>query len=284
MASGVSGGRGHSTCVRIMDQTTFRDFKELIYERSGISLQAGKEAMVSARVAKRLRALGMPDSRTYLQYVRRDKSGEELVQLLNVISTNVTSFFREPDHFDFFSEVISKWSSEGQRRFRFWSAASSTGEEPYTIAMTFLEAVKDAKVDMRILATDISTRVLERCVVGQYEKRSLETVPKALKARYFDKEGRGEDAVYRAKSILKDRIVFKRLNLSKPPFPMKGPLDVVFCRNVMIYFDKEVRKNLLEEISRLLRPGGYLMVGHSENLVGLSMHLEVVRPSIYLKR
>lgn len=267
-----------------MDQTTFRDFKQLIYERSGISLHAGKEAMVSARVAKRLRALGMPDSRSYLNYVRQDRSGEEIVQLLNVISTNVTSFFREPDHFDFLTQLVSNWSSQGQRRFRFWSAACSTGEEPYTIAMTFLEAVKNAKVDMKILATDISTRVLERCLVGQYEAKSLETVPKALKARYFDKQGRGEDHVYKAKSILKERIVFKRLNLSKPPFPMQGPFDAVFCRNVMIYFDQEVRKNLLEEITRLLRPGGYLMVGHSENLVGLSVHLEVVRPSIYLKR
>ena len=266
-----------------MDRLTFNKLREIVYDHGGIALREGKEALVSARVGKRMRALGIQDHRTYLQYVTQDKSGEEVVQLLDAISTNVTNFFRESDHFAFLGNVFSEWLSRGQRRFRFWSAACSTGEEAYSLAMTLLDTMHGLSVDSRILATDISTRAVEISMTGVYPKEKIKDVPLSLRARYFDLLGDHAITLYAAKRVLREMIVFKRLNLAGPPFPMRGPLDAVFCRNVMIYFDNEVRRNLLAEIHRLLRPGGYLMVGHAESLTGLRSPFKTVKPSIYLK-
>lgn len=266
-----------------MEKKTFNTFRDFIYQASGISLGANKEALVCARVSKRMRATGIQDYDAYLDYVMRDAAGEEVVRLLDAISTNVTSFFREPEHFDFVHTVMRRWLDEGQRRFRFWSAASSTGEEPYCLAMTALECAAGQSLDMKILATDISTRVLETARAGVYPAEKLKTVPPALRQRYFDHCLTGDGAACAARPLLKDRIVFKRLNLSTPPFPMKGPLDLIFCCNVMIYFDNEVRRRLLEEMYRLLKPGGYLIVGHAESLTGMVSRFQTFRPSIYVK-
>lgn len=266
-----------------MDKKTFDAFRAFIYQASGISLGANKEALVCARVSKRMRACGIDDYAGYLDYVMADNSGGEMVQLLDVISTNVTSFFREPEHYDFVQEVMRKWLDGGQRRFRFWSAASSTGEEPYSLAMTLLETAAGQAVDMKILATDISTRVLEAASAGLYAKEKLKTAPPALRARYFEPRATPEGQMFAVKRQLRDMIVFKRLNLSTPPFPMKGPLDLVFCCNVMIYFDNTVRRKLLDEIYRLLKPGGFLIVGHAESLTGMVSRFQMHRPSIYVK-
>jgi len=269
--------------VYLMDGTVFDGFRRLVYERSGIALREGKEALVSARISKRMRELGIDDPRSYLRYVTEDESGGEMVRLIDVISTNVTSFFREYESLDFFGRVVAGWLAEGQRRFRFWSAACSSGEEPYSMAMIFHEVLKEREADMKILATDISTRVLDRAAGGVYDERRLKNVPRSLIQKYFDRTSSGPGAACSVKRILKERIVFARLNLSTPPFPMKGPFDVVFCRNVMIYFDTVVRRNLLAEIHRLLAPGGYLIVGSAESLAGLMSDFRAVRPSVYLK-
>ena len=266
-----------------MNPKTFEKFRSLIYEKSGISLGEQKEALVSARVGKRMRVLQIGDFDEYYSYVVHDGSGQEVVELLDAISTNVTSFFREPQHFDFLGSALTAWKNQGQRRFRIWSAASSTGEEPYTIAMTVLESIGNRDVDTRILATDISTRVLAKCQEGTYDPQKLDGVPKTLRDKYFDRLQDDRQYQYRARDIMKQLIVFRRLNLATPPFPMQGPLDVVFCRNVMIYFDNDVRTRLLNEISRLLKPGGYLMVGHAESLTGLVSSFRTVRPSVYTK-
>lgn len=266
-----------------MDKKIFNAFRELIYKQSGISLNDQKEALVSARVAKRIRALGLVDHSDYLDFVVRDKTGEELVQLLDVISTNVTQFFRESHHFDILTEAMQSWLAKGQRSFRFWSAGCSSGEEPYTLAMTLQEVANGHSPDIKILATDISTRILDKSIRGEYDAKKMDGVPGALRDRYFDKEGHRDNANFTAKSKLKNMIVFKRLNLSVVPFPMHGPMDTIFCRNVMIYFDNEVRKNLLQEFHRLLKPGGYLMVGHAESLTGMLSGFKVIKPSVYVK-
>lgn len=266
-----------------MDARTFNKFREIIYEKSGITLGPGKEALVSARVGKRMRTLKMNDHKEYLNRVIQDSTGEEIVQLLDVISTNVTSFFREDAHFHFITEQLHKWLANGQRRFRFWSAASSTGEEPYSLAITLSEAFSGYTVDVKILATDISTRVLQKCREGCYGADKVKPVQKGLRERYFTR-AQGEDGpLYTVKPILREMVVFQRLNLSTPPFPMKGPFDMVLCRNVMIYFDDTVRKNLLAEIHRLLKPGGNLIVGHAESLTGMLSKFHSVRPSVYVK-
>lgn len=265
-----------------MEQAVFRQFTQLIYEKSGITLRPGKEALVSARVGKRMRALGLQSHADYLDCVTGDETGEEIVHLLDAISTNLTSFFREPDHFDHLTNAFRSWIDEGQTRIRIWSAASSTGEEPYSIAMTIHEAM-NRPVDVKILATDICTRVLRTCRQGHYAPERVKNVPPALRNRYFINHGSRKDPIFEVAPSLKEMIVFQRLNLSKPPFPMKGPLDAVFCRNVMIYFDNEVRSRLLREIHRLLKPGGLLMVGHSESLIGLKTEFTPVSASVYVK-
>ncbi len=266
-----------------MDPQTFHAFRELVYNRSGIALRDGKEALVCARVSKRMRALGLEDYGAYLRHLRRDETNEEIVQLLDAISTNVTSFFREPDHFTFLKERLRAWHAQGQRRFRLWSAACSSGEEPYSMAMTLWDALPENGVDAKILATDISTRVLQRCREGTYPKDKIQPVPAALRERYLAASPNGDRTLYAVGQPLRRTITFARLNLSEPPFPMQGPLDVVFCRNVMIYFDNLVRRRLLEEIYRLLKPGGFLLVGHAESLTGMVSDFHTVHPSVYVK-
>ncbi len=264
-----------------MDQAVFKKFRDLVYERSGIALSSGKEALVSARIGKRMRALQIGEHRAYLQYVMGDDTGEEVVHLIDAISTNVTSFFREPAHFDYVKEHVCEWLAGGQHRFRFWSAACSTGEEPYTLAISIQEALAGARADVKILATDISTRVLQKCQEGRYSLDKLENVPKYLRDRYFELQRDNGETHCMVKPALRKMVVFSQLNLSRPPFPMRGPFDMVFCRNVMIYFDNTIRGRLLGEIHRLLKPGGYLLVGHAESLTGMLGPFTMVQPSVY---
>ena len=269
-----------------LDPESFDEFRSLVYARSGITLQTGKEALVSARVGKRMRKLGVPDFRSYLDWVKGAGGEEEMIQLLDAISTNVTSFFREPAHFDFVRETMSGWLRKGQRRFRLWSAASSTGEEPYTLAITLAELQPHADCDIRILATDISTRVLEAAREGVYDAAKLASLPPGIRDRWFVRRrsaGHGAADAYSVAERLKAMILFKRLNLAFPPFPMQGPMDIILCRNVMIYFDNRVRQRLIAEFHRLLKPGGYLLVGHAESLAGITSGFRSLGPSIYAK-
>jgi chemotaxis protein methyltransferase CheR len=265
-----------------MDRDSFDQFRSLVYAKSGITLGVGKEALVSSRVGKRMRKLGLEDFQSYLDWVKGRGGEEEMVHLLDAISTNVTSFFREPVHFEVVEDALRNWRERGQRRFRIWCAASSTGEEPYTLAMMVRESLGDG-CDSRILATDISTRVLETAKAGSYAEPKIASMPAGFASRYFTKARNGDGIEYTAKEELKKLILYKRLNLAFPPFPMQGPMDIVMCRNVMIYFDHPVRQRLISEFHRLLKPGGYLFVGHAESLTGLSGGFKSIRPSVYLR-
>ena len=266
-----------------MHRDIFKKFAALIYEKSGITLNDNKEALVSSRIAKRMRTLGLSGHRDYLRYVLDDTTGEEIVHMLDVISTNVTHFFREAEHFDYVKEKMALWLKAGERKFTFWSAGCSSGEEPYTMAMVLRDVTSGYRLDLRILATDLSTRILATSKAGKYDAKKAESIPGQYRDRYFEKEGYGAGAVYSAKEILRSLITFKRLNLSVVPFPMKGPMDFIFCRNVMIYFDNRVRMNLLNEFHRLLKPGGYLCVGHAESLTGMLGGFKAIRPAVYVK-
>jgi chemotaxis protein methyltransferase CheR len=265
-----------------MNTKTLESFRTLVYEKSGIHLGPHKEALVSARISKRIRALNMQSAEAYLEHLSRPENENEIVHLIDAISTNVTSFFREMRHFDFMHQQLSQWYAQGQRRFRIWSAASSTGEEPYSIAITMAESLANNDCDTRILATDISSRVLDHGRRGVYAGQRLEGVDPQLRRRYFE-EHRNGSVHFEAAVSLKRQIVFKRLNLAQPPYPMSGPFDIVFCRNVMIYFDSATREPLLREIHRLLRPGGFLFVGHAESLTGLRHSFKSIHPAIYGK-
>ena len=267
-----------------MDHQTFDKFREIVYDNSGIALNDTKEAMVSARIAKRMRILGFDTHQQYLQFLLTEESGNEITHFLDVISTNVTSFFRESSHFEFLASAMRKWLGKGKQRIRIWSAAASTGEEPYSIAMTMLEASGTRNVDMRILATDISTSALFKAQKGVYASTTLDGVQDSYKKRFFVSEKKNSELFYKANDQLKNMIVFRRLNLSSPPFPMAGQLDMVFCRNVMIYFDASVRTRLVNEIYRLLKPSGYLLTGHAEGLTSIKTELKCLEPSIYQKQ
>ncbi len=267
-----------------MDELTFKKFQKMIYDIAGISLHSGKKTLVAARISKRMKALNIPTHKDYLNYVQEDTSNIELIYMIDAISTNVTNFFREPDHFEFLKKIFTKWQNEGQKKFRFWCAAASTGEEPYTIALTLNEATLKKFLDVKILATDISISAIEKCKEAVYSEKIINPVPKSLINKYFVRESIGNGKYqYRVNNALKSQIFFGRLNLSKPPFPMKGPLDIVFCRNVMIYFDKIVKERLAAEVYRLLKPGGYFIVGHSESLTGIPNRFKTLKPSIYVK-
>ena len=267
-----------------MDRTTFNTFRDIVYLQSGIALNDTKEAMVSARIAKRMRAIGIETHKQYLRFLQNEENSGEITHFLDVISTNVTSFFREPSHFEFLAKNVAAWLTKGKARIRIWCAAASTGEEPYSIAMALLDAAGGRNIDMRILATDISTRALSRAQDGVYSSSALEGVADVYKRRFFVRQKLNNDTVYRVSDLLKNMIVFRRLNLSKPPFPMTGRLDIVFCRNVMIYFDNTVRTRLVNEIYRLLNPSGYLLTGHAEGLTSIKTQLRCLEPSIYQKQ
>ncbi len=265
-----------------MDKKIFDKLRNLVYEKSGISLGDHKEALVTARVSKRMRSLGMEDYEHYLDHLVEDQSGQEVVQLLDVISTNVTHFFREAQHFDVLADLLRQWADQGQSRYRIWCSAASSGEEPYTIAMIMREVLGSGG-DAKMLATDISTRVLEKAKAGVYEGRHVEKIPPLLLKKYFEKCGGKDNGLWEVRQTLKQLITFGRLNLSVFPYTLKGPLDIIFCRNVMIYFDNDLRSRVLANMYKLLKPGGYLMVGHAESLTGLVSEFKSVSPSVYIK-
>lgn len=268
-----------------LDKKIFNQIRKLVYDQSGINLGEEKEALVRARLTKRMRALAMDNANDYFKMVEEDKSGRELIALLDVISTNVTYFFREDDHFCFLKDIFQKWEAEGQHKFRLWSAACSSGEEPYTIAMTLAETINLSATDTKILATDISTNVLGMAQDGIYSEQKLDKVPRHLRTKYFDKARGSSNGMYQVSADIRKLITFARLNLSADTYPLKGPLDMVMIRNVMIYFDNHIRQRVVDNITRLIKPGGYLIIGHSESLNGLSVpQYRMIKPSVYQKQ
>jgi chemotaxis protein methyltransferase CheR len=261
----------------------FRQFADLIYKEAGIHLGEHKQALVSARLGKRMRFLSIKDFDDYYEYIQRDHSRKELSNLLDAVSTNVTYFYREPEHFNILASLVRQWEQERQTRIRIWSAACSTGEEPYTMALILSEALRNVS-EIKILATDISTSVLAIARQGEYEAKKLEKISGKMTEKYFTSVRKRGKNLYRVRENIRKMIHFSWLNLSSPPYPMKGPLDIIFCRNVMIYFDNKVKEGLLEDMYRLLKPGGYLMVGHAESLSGLVSRFKSVKPSVYIKQ
>ncbi|NTV53266.1 MAG: protein-glutamate O-methyltransferase CheR [Candidatus Firestonebacteria bacterium] len=267
----------------------FAQLGNLVREHAGINLHEGKQELVKARLNKRLRELGLSSYREYLDYLRRDLTGDEFVMMLNAISTNVTNFFREDDHFTFLvRQAFPSWRSRKagrEPRLRLWSAGCSSGEEPYTLAMVLLEQGPDlSRWDAKILATDLSTRVLNRAREGLYEESRLQEVPAALRHKYFRSEtpAPGRERLSRVQPEVRRLVHFARLNFLES-WPMRGPFDAIFCRNVMIYFEKPLRENLINRFWSLLEPEGYLFIGHSESLAGIAHKFKYVAPTIYQK-
>ncbi|MCB1058873.1 MAG: protein-glutamate O-methyltransferase [Calditrichaeota bacterium] len=262
----------------------FRKASELVKSLAGIHLTDGKRELVSARLAKRLRALGLSTMNDYLDVVREDKTQAELVMMLDAISTNLTSFWRESDHFDYVVEkLLPSLEASGQQEIRIWSAGCSSGEEPYGLAMLILGKLRNPnRVKLKILATDLSTRVLDIAKRGQYGEERVKNIPPELRNKFVTQQKSETGVIYSVTPAIRSAITFARLNLMEP-WPMKGPFDMIFCRNVMIYFDKPTQATLVERFGKLLKSGGMLFVGHSESLAGVQHSFRYVRPTIYEK-
>jgi chemotaxis protein methyltransferase CheR len=267
-----------------LDAKLFRRFCELAFEAAGIKLKAGKEALVAGRIARRVRSLGLGSPAEYLRYLEADQNPDEIIEFIDAISTNYTRFNREPDHLEALAARVDALVRQGHRRLRFWSAASSSGEEPYSMAIAIEGALGGRSCDYRILATDISTAVLGRAQEGVYTAEAVAPVGDLARRRFFDPIEVNDKPHFRVKEELRRRIVFRRLNLVRPPYPMQGLFHVILCRNVMIYFERPERQIVVGAIESLLAPGGDFYVGHAESLTGLEHDLEVLRPSCYRKR
>lgn len=267
----------------------FHLFSDLIYEKSGINIQPHKRSLIENRLGREIRRGRFASFKEYYEFVTADASGNEIVALLDAVSTNVTHFFRENKHFDFFREkVIPEWlatnGGAGEKLMRIWSAASSSGEEPYSIAITAEEAMPSRSgASYKVLGTDISTRVLEQAVRGVYREDKVNTVPRPLLMRYFTKSGENGSTQFSVSEHLKKKVSFQRFNLISESYPFRNPMDVIFCRNVMIYFDKPTQQAIVEKFHRLLKTGGYLFLGHSEGLTGVKHDFRYVMPSVYRK-
>jgi chemotaxis protein methyltransferase CheR len=252
----------------------------LVQRVAGIHLQPGKEGLVRARLARRLRALGADGFADYLAFVERDGTHGELREMVDALTTNKTSFFRESAHFDFLTAAVLPALAAARRAPRLWSAGCSTGEEPYTLAMVARDALPASlAAETRILATDISARVLARAAVASYTTEMVAGLPGALVRRHFAPAADGQWTVAEPTRRL---VRLARLNLVGA-WPMRGPFDAIFCRNVMIYFDKPTQAALVRRFRALLAPGGHLFVGHSESLSGIAEGLAYVRPAVWVR-
>jgi chemotaxis protein methyltransferase CheR len=265
-------------------EADFHSFVQLAYEHAGIALGDSKRNLVYGRLSRRLRALGLSSFREYREYLAGSEGPQEIVRFINAISTNLTKFFRESHHFDHLrSHVAAPFSkvSRADKRLRVWSAGCSTGEEPYTIAVVLKSEIPGIeRYDARILATDIDTEVLAKAATGEYPVASMEDVPRTYREFFPTAMGDDDESRIVFDDHTKALIAFRRLNLMEP-WPFSGLFDVIFCRNVMIYFDGPTKATLIERFTRQLKPGGFLYVGHSESLMGMHDGLQLIGRTIY---
>ena len=256
----------------------FRDLAQLAYQAAGISLSESKRNLLYSRLSRRLRSLGLNAFSEYRELLASDP--REVENFINSISTNHTKFFREAHHFDHLRSHVAvpfAQNAGGNRRLRIWSAGCSSGEEPYTIALVLKREIRDLHAsDVRILATDIDSDILARAARGEFAASAVDEVPKP----YLDGFKRAGDKVIMDEQT-RSIITFRRLNLMDDPWPFRGPFDVIFCRNVMIYFDGPTKAKLIQRYVQHIRPGGWLYIGHSESLIGAHPGLQAAGRTIY---
>ena len=273
---------------REMSQEIFGRFSEYVTSRLGIKMPDVKKTMLQSRLQKRLRCLGIQSFDAYYDYVFSRRGSEtELAHMIDAVTTNKTDFFREPKHFHYLANVILPGTAQvfpksGTGVRRFWSAGCSTGAEPYSLAMVLNEfGLAHPGFRFSILATDISSRVLEEAKTGIYKKSVVEPIPVPLRRKYLMKSKDPEEDNVRIVPEIRSKVSFGRLNFMSESYGLNQTMDIVFCRNVLIYFDRDTQEAVVQRICRHLNPGGYLFVGHSETLNGLAVPLSQVSPTIY---
>lgn len=265
----------------------FQYLTQMVHDKSGISLKSDKRELVYSRLARRLRDLGLKTFKQYCEVLKNDED-VEVVNFINAITTNVTNFFREIHHFEYLEttllpELMQIKSSSYQPKLRIWSAGCSSGNEPYSIAMVLKESITNiARWDAKILATDLDSNILDIAGKGIYPASSLNAVSERRKKRWFKNGSGANEGTVKISQDLMDLISYKKLNLMDP-WPMTGVFDFIFCRNVAIYFDTGTREKIINRFADQLSDNGYLFVGHSETLFGISSRFECVGKTIYKK-
>ena len=265
-----------------LSPSEFEKISNLAYQHCGVDLRKNKHALVEARIGKKLRELGISSFQLYFEHVQADTTGHALTSMVDVLTTNHTSFFREPRHFDLLAKTIFP-TLQHQSQIHLWSAACSSGEEPYTIAMSLLETSREQALrKVRILASDISTRVLEKARKAIYPADPCSAIPAPLLQRYMLKGHNAAADTFRFKPEVRNLVEFLHLNLMNP-LPQDYRCSVIFCRNIMIYFDQPTQQNLVHRLTQHLDDGGYLFIGHSESLNSIKHSLDYVAPATYRK-
>lgn len=274
--------------VTVSDQE-FRLFQDLVKAHTGIALSEHKRNLVCSRLGKRLRALKLASLKSYYDYLSAEVGQAELEHFVNAITTNKTDFYREKPHFDFLEqEMVPGWKARaakaGERRIRIWSAGCSSGEEPYTLAITLRKAIENFPAwDVRILASDIDTEVLGRAAQGIYPAERVAEIPKSILERYFLRGKGAHDGFVQVVPEVRNLVTFRRINLQEDPWPIRASFDCIFCRNVIIYFDRPTQRRLMERFAGYLKDDSYLFLGHSESLYGMSDQFTALRNTIYRK-
>jgi chemotaxis protein methyltransferase CheR len=259
-------------------KSDFERVRALIYQRAGISLADSKQEMVYSRLARRLRATGIVSFGRYLDDLEAGRLGEEWESFTNALTTNLTSFFREAHHFPLLAEHVKKLR---EQPIQIWCSAASTGEEPYSIAMTVCEAFNTLTPPVQIIATDIDTNVLATGAQGVYGIDRIDKMEPERARRFFLRGKGDQEGMVRVRPELRQLITFKQLNLLGDSWPLKGPFDVIFCRNVMIYFDKATQRKILSRFVPLMKPDALLFAGHSENFLYVSESLKLRGKTVY---
>ncbi|MFZ6672385.1 CheR family methyltransferase [Undibacterium sp. Xuan67W] len=259
------------------NEKDFDRVRGLIYQKAGISLADSKQEMVYSRLARRLRATGINSFSVYLDQLQKEPAGAEWEAFTNALTTNLTSFFREEHHFPLLAEHVKKRKDP----ISVWCSASSTGEEPYSIAMTLCEAFGSLKPPAHIIATDIDTNVLSTASKGVYNIDRLDKMSPERAKKFFLKGKGAQDGLVRVRQELRDLITFKQLNLLADSWPVNGEFDAIFCRNVMIYFDKPTQGKILKQFVPLMKPDGLLFAGHSENFLYVSDDFKLRGKTVY---
>jgi chemotaxis protein methyltransferase CheR len=277
-----SGSKGQLlSAAKPMTQAEFNRFSEFIIAQCGIKMPPSKKIMLEARLQKRLRVLGFVSFREYFEHIRSRAGRGEVVHMLDAVTTNKTDFFREPGHFQFLAGTVLPAFIEGRgdarvsgQCFRIWSAGCSTGEEPYTLAMVLADFTdRHPTFRFAVLASDLSTKVLDRAREAIYDEGRTAGVPLSLKQRYFLRNKDRSKALLRIVPSLRAMVQFQRVNLMDEALVAPDPFDAIFCRNVIIYFDRGTQERLLRRFCGMLRPGGYLFLGHSESIHGFDLPL-----------
>lgn len=270
-----------------LTQAEFKKLSDFIYKNYGIKMPEVKKTMLQGRLQKRLKALGMSNFTEYIDYVFSKNGGDEIVHMIDCVSTNKTDFFREPAHFDYLTDTGLAHLLDTKkfgRQINVWSAGSSSGDEAYTLAIVLNEfKEKNPSFDFSILGTDISTRVLTAAATGIYREEKIAAIPLSLKRKYFLRSKDRNQPTVRVISELRNKTHFRRLNFMDNTFDIREVFDIIFCRNVLIYFDRETQEKVINKLCQHLTPGGLFFLGHSESITNFNVPLKQIKPTIFVK-